>query len=43
MYDNTKLEKDIKELKIENRIQTFAVILVFFFGIVTIMDLFKKQ
>jgi hypothetical protein len=41
-YDEDKLKKDMRELKIENRIQTVAVILFFFFGIATIADIYRK-
>lgn len=40
-YKITK--KDIDELKWENRIQTIAVILVFFWGVNTIKDLTKSK
>ena len=35
-------KKDMSELKWENRIQTFAVILVFFWGIETLRDIKAK-
>lgn len=40
-YKVTK--KDIDELKWENRIQTIAVVLVFFWGVNTIKDLTKSK
>lgn len=40
-YKVTK--KDIDELKWENRIQTIAVVLVFFWGVNTIKDLTKSN
>ena len=40
-YKITK--KDIDELKWENRIQTIAVLLVFFWGINTVRDLTKSK
>jgi hypothetical protein len=42
-YTNEQLEKDIKVIKIQNTIQTIAVIVFFFFGIGTINDLMKKK
>lgn len=41
-YSNQNLKKDIDELKLENRIQTIAVVLFFFFGIATLTDIVKK-
>jgi hypothetical protein len=41
-YSNEKLERDIKILKVQNSIQTIAVIVFFFFGVATIYDLKKK-
>ena len=38
-----ELEKDIKVIKIQNTIQTIAVIVFFLFGIGTINDLMKKK
>lgn len=42
-YNLENLERDMKELKFENRIQTVAVALFFFFGIATIADIYKKM
>lgn len=42
-YSNDDLKHDIKILKIENAIQTIAVVALFFFGIETIKDLMKKK
>jgi hypothetical protein len=42
-YTNEQLEKDIKVIKIQNTIQTIAVIVFFFFGIGTINDLMKRK
>lgn len=42
-YSNQDLKKDIDELKLENRIQTVAVVLFFFFGIATLRDIVKKN
>ena len=42
-YSNEELRKDMKEIVWENRIQTLAVILVFFWGVETIRDLTKKK
>ena len=42
-YSNEDLRKDMQELKIENRIQTIAVLLLFFFGIATIHDIVKRS
>jgi hypothetical protein len=41
-YTNEDLRKDIVELKVENRIQTLAVIVFFFFGVATVYDLSKR-
>lgn len=41
-YSNEQLHKDMQELKLENRIQTLAVVLFFFFGVATIYDLKKR-
>ena len=41
-YTNEKLKKDMAELKLENRIQTIAVLVFFFLGVATIYDLKKK-
>ncbi len=41
-YTSDQMQKDMRELKIENRIQTVAVLLVFLFGIVTIHDAINK-
>jgi hypothetical protein len=44
MQDEYKItKKDIDELKWENRIQTIAVLLVFFWGINTVRDLTKSK
>ena len=40
--DYEKLQKDMFELKVENRIQTVAVLLFFFFGVATVYDIHKK-
>lgn len=40
--DNNKLLRDNKILKVENFIQTFAVIALFFFGVATVHDIVKK-
>lgn len=49
-YTNEQLRKDIEELKegnkiqkFESRVQTIAVVLIFFFGVATIHDIFKKK
>lgn len=42
-YIEKQLENDIKVIKIQNTIQTIAVIVFFFFGIGTINDLMKKK
>ena len=42
-YNASQLKKDIYELKIENRIQTIAVLLFFFLGVATIHDLIKNN
>ena len=42
-YDLIQLKKDMKELKVENRIQTVAVLVLFFFGISTIYDLTRNK
>ena len=41
-YTNDDLKRDMRILKVENAIQTLAVIAVFFWGIVTINDVVKK-
>ena len=41
-YTNEDLRKDIVELKVENRTQTLAVIVFFFFGVATVYDLSKR-
>ncbi len=41
-YTTADLKKDMYELKVENRIQTVAVVLFFFFGVATIYDISKK-
>jgi hypothetical protein len=38
----TQYQKDMNELKWENRVQTIALILVFLWGINTFSDLVKK-
>jgi hypothetical protein len=38
-----EFKRDIKEVVWENRIQTFAVILIFFFGVETLRDLSKRK
>lgn len=44
MQEEYKVTKaDINELKWENRIQTIAVLLVFFWGITTLKDLAKQK
>lgn len=40
--DNEKLMDKLKWIKIENDIQTVAVILVFLFGIETLRDISKR-
>lgn len=42
-YSTKEFKADIKEVVWENRIQTVAVLLFFFFGVSTIMDLKKKK
>ena len=42
-YIEKELEKDIKVIKIQNAIQTIAVVVFFFFGIGTINDLMKRK
>jgi hypothetical protein len=41
-YTNEDLRKDMRILKIENAIQTGAVIILFFFGVATLRDFYKK-
>lgn len=41
-YIEEKLERDIRILKIQNTIQTAAVIVLFLFGVSTLKDLMKK-
>lgn len=42
-YNSKEFKRDIKEVVWANRIQTFAVILIFFFGIETLKDIAKKK
>jgi hypothetical protein len=42
-YIEKELQKDIKVIKIQNAIQTIAVVVFFFFGIGTINDLMKRK
>lgn len=42
-YDVQQLKRDMRELKFENRVQTIAVILLFFFGVATIRDIIKNR
>ena len=42
-YDVEQLKRDMRELKFENRVQTIAVVLLFFFGVSTIYDIVKKN
>lgn len=42
-YGSSEFKRDIKEVVWENRIQTVAVILIFFFGIETLKDLAKRK
>jgi hypothetical protein len=43
-YANSgELKRDIKEIVWANRIQTVAVILIFFFGVETLRDLSKRK
>lgn len=42
-YGSSEFKRDIKEVVWENRIQTVAVILIFFFGIETLKDLSKRK
>jgi len=37
-----ELKRDIKLIKLENHVQTAAVLLFFFFGVATIYDIHKK-
>jgi len=37
------LKKDMQVLKVENHIQTAAVLLFFFFGIATLADIYKTK
>jgi len=41
-YNIQQLKKDMYILKVENGIQTVAVLLFFFFGVATIYDITKK-
>lgn len=41
-YSNEQLQKDMNELKLENRIQTLAVFLLFVFGVSTLSQLKNK-
>jgi hypothetical protein len=41
-YNSGEFKRDIKEVVWENRIQTVAVILFFFFGVATLRDIAKK-
>jgi hypothetical protein len=38
-----QFKRDIKEVVWENRIQTLAVVLIFFFGVETLRDLSKRK
>jgi hypothetical protein len=42
-YNSKDFKRDMKEIVWENRIQTLAVILIFFFGIETLKDIAKKK
>lgn len=42
-YTPDQMKKDMRELKIENRVQTIAVLVFFFFGVATITDIIKKS
>ena len=42
-YTSGEFKRDMKEVVWENRIQTIAVLLVFFLGIETIRDINKKR
>jgi hypothetical protein len=42
-YNINELEKDMKLLKFQSRIQTIAVVLLFFFGVATIRDILKNK
>ncbi len=41
-YSTEQLAKDMYELKLENRIQTIAVIVLFLFGVSKLSELTKK-
>lgn len=41
-YTLEQMKRDNQELLWENRIQTLAVLVAFFFGIVTLRDISKK-
>lgn len=41
-YTSGEFKKDMKEILWENRIQTIAVALVFFFGVTTLMDISNR-
>lgn len=42
-YTHAQMKRDMNELKWESRIQTVAVILLFFWGIATVNDIIKKS
>jgi len=42
-YGSEEFKKDMKEVVWENRIQTVALVLMFFLGIETLSDLMKKK
>lgn len=42
-YSTEQLKKDMQTLKFQSRIQTIAVILLFFFGVATFRDILKDK
>jgi len=42
MISDEQYKRDMLELKFENRLQTLAILVFFFFGIATLSDISKK-
>ena len=42
-YTSEQMKHDMSVLKLENAIQTIAVVLAFFWGVTTIRDILKNQ
>lgn len=42
-YGSLEFKRDMKEVVWENRIQTVALVLMFFLGVETLSDLMKKK